>query len=960
MNTAYVFWGISVILLPLFLWAIYKGKLSKHIMLQWVNILGIFALFFFAALFSKTTVKTQYFWIVMYACWIFLPLLSMLWQIAELEGRENYKKISGLHVKAVLKCYKYEIIIVIFTIATRLFLLEAEQKWDSSEYYFGLMKACKGFDFSLNWIIEYFDLCGHPTYALTVFLAIGEFLMPENVTGALMVQLTLTCIANVKLYHLFMAFSHSILKKRAFISTIICSCIPIYWAGMGCVMPDYLMAIFAIFVLSSEVNKRYLSLVFWSVVTCLCKEVGFVVIAGYFAIKYFIRFVQVVRRKCSLKERVTIFFKNRVIISGLYLLAAALGYLIVSSGVSKWTHSVYYSNTVSATRSDLSYNTFSFQADNIITRMLQFFVANFLWICSIVVIVGVVILFYKKKQNKKFFICGKYISGMVGMGLAYSFFMYSYVTAGEMRYNVMFSIFYVVIACLMLNEIFIKKRLVYVLASVGLLVLFIGQSCYPIDIVTNRVFRTVDVGDTEMMCISQKEHLNPGGDYYINNLQYRNIEYVFEAFLDTIDYSDKDTILIAGSTTTECTTVGSLMEWHGRHNDKYWNIEKRQLVNAYTKTEDLLSVNTLTTNELWGWSSAPVEMQENEEVYIQSKLNSIKGRVVVYFSPMYQKTNEENIMQKLAKYFYVGKRKQIEEKGFILYYYEMYKKVTANVIEEDDRFLNSPLKVPDAKISEPDSYKNKKGKIVTYNYSAEYKELYNRIEEKEIQQVMYRYLGSVNKTIKEDRNITKAGDTIAVNIACYNMNGEFINLGCSPKGVILTQVLLGAGKWINDIDEALIGCKVGERIDVETTFPEEYSLEPLLAGKTVKMCITICAIQYESISVEEYLNSTESSVETESAWREQIKDYLISQELSKDEILIYTTKNSDIKVTNKKKNKYKDAFYQLLYSHAQNVGIMYDTLVSQYMELDEDSLQKYSDAYAMYLAKKEILEKYIK
>ena len=60
--------------------------------------------------------------------------------------------------------------------------------------------------------------------------------------------------------------------------------------------------------------------------------------------------------------------------------------------------------------------------------------------------------------------------------------------------------------------------------------------------------------------------------------------------------------------------------------------------------------------------------------------------------------------------------------------------------------------------------------------------------------------------------------------------------GGKAEGAFL---LIGSGKFIPGFEEGLIGKKVGETVDVNTTFPEEYPNSPDLAGKTAVFTVTI-------------------------------------------------------------------------------------------------------------------------
>lgn len=940
-------WFLTVVLLSFFVWAVYRDKVSVSILKQCIVISFLFLLLMCSAIISKVTVKTRFFWILIYSIWIIYILSCSFWYLIK---RKHCRLIpNNLQIKKLCLTYKYEIALTAFTLISRIPLLNAEQKWDSSEYYYSLMKACKGFDFSPEWIFGNFNLCGHPSYAAAAVWSIGEFLTPEHVTGALTVQLVLTCIAGVKLFHLFGRHWSDMSGFRAWVSTVICMCIPIFWAGMGCIMPDYLIAVFSVLLLSSEAGKKYVYLVFFSIMICMSKEVGFVLIAGYFAIKYAVVFSSEIKNPGCRADKLKRFIKNPIVVSGLFVAAFAAFYLMLNSGVSQWKHSVYYSDTVGLSKDRMSYNTFSLQFDNITTRMLQFFVANFMWILSFVIVAGMIALVCKHRKKRMHSAKLSQMTGLFGMAAAYMIFMFCYVTAGEMRYNIAFSIFFTAVACVLLHEIIGEGRKSYIAVSFMIMSLFAGQSFYPVDAVTNAFFRVIDVGNTKMMCISQKEHLNPGGDYYINNLQYRNVEKVFEKFMRDIGYQEDDTIMIAGSTVTECTTANNLLEWHGRHSDKYWSTEREQFVNAITKTDELLWVNTITTNNLWGLQSLPGIDRENQERYIQDYLKGIKGRVIVYFSPLFQDDNEKQILGELAHYFYIGEQKQVQSNGFILTYYEMYKKLTIDGIGDDGVFLHTPKLAEENELKDAEcTWKEGEHTVKAYNYNRAYNVLYDALEQEEIEKERYRFLSTRRKEVTDGRNVTRAGDTLAVTVFCYDEQGAYINLGCSPKGAVLGTVTLGTGMWLDGIEDALLGRKVSEHVSLNVTFPKNYRNEPKMAGRSVRLEMVIRQIQSET-----------PQKELEDHSMEQIRETMVKQRLPVEWLLLSAVERSQIEVSDSQIESYRDSLKQTIREYASAVKLPIETFLRDYLKLDEQTLEKYAQEYAVYLAKKEIVEELV-
>lgn len=482
-------------------------------------------------------------------------------------------------------------------------------------------------------------------------------------------------------------------------------------------------------------------------------------------------------------------------------------YMLVNRGVSSWSHSVYYSDPISWSGSgELLYNTFGFQWDNIATRLKEFFMINFTWIFTFVVLIGIVWLLWKKRW-KKSQICAEYIAGIIGILASYGIFMCLYITSGAIRYNVVFTLLFTVLGFLMLVEITDKK--VSVVISVAALCLMAVQNFYSIDVVTNALFRTVEVGNTKLLCISQESHRNPGGDYYVTNLQYRTISSNFQKMFQEIQLTEKDVILIAGENYVECTKNASLSEWNGRHNDLKWDREEQRYRNTKSSTDPM--INTLTTNKLWGLSAVPAKDTQNLAEQVTGCLDKIEGRIYVYFSPLFQSEDKTELIEQLGMVFDFGDMQKVSTNGNVLEFCELYKKDT----EEIERQL-SVLKGTNE--LEDDTT------IETWNY--------NRNQQK----YAVEFIG--------DRRETRIGDTLAVTIACYE-NDSFLNLGYSPKGTVLTNITLGNGNVLPGIEDALLGATVGESVEVTCTFPKDYRNNPEVRGRTLVLKILINSIEWE-------------------------------------------------------------------------------------------------------------------
>ena len=142
-------------------------------------------------------------------------------------------------------------------------------------------------------------------------------------------------------------------------------------------------------------------------------------------------------------------------------------------------------------------------------------------------------------------------------------------------------------------------------------------------------------------------------------------------------------------------------------------------------------------------------------------------------------------------------------------------------------------------------------------------EIENKIEE-------YR---QANAQLQEvtDRNMVQEGDI--ANIDYVGKKDGVAFDGGSDTGYDLT---IGSGSFIAGFEEGLVGVEVGETVDLNLTFPENYH-EDSLAGAEVVFTVTVNSIsKMEAPEVtDEYVQSLEvEGVTTVEGWRQYIKDAL--------------------------------------------------------------------------------------
>ncbi|MFW5646225.1 MAG: FKBP-type peptidyl-prolyl cis-trans isomerase [Acetivibrio ethanolgignens] len=88
---------------------------------------------------------------------------------------------------------------------------------------------------------------------------------------------------------------------------------------------------------------------------------------------------------------------------------------------------------------------------------------------------------------------------------------------------------------------------------------------------------------------------------------------------------------------------------------------------------------------------------------------------------------------------------------------------------------------------------------------------------------------AVGDTVKE-------GDTVNIDFV-GKKDGEAFEGGTGNS-----DLMIGSGQFIPGFEEGLIGVKIGDTVDLDLTFPEEYPNNPELAGQAVVFTVTVNSI----------------------------------------------------------------------------------------------------------------------
>lgn len=204
-------------------------------------------------------------------------------------------------------------------------------------------------------------------------------------------------------------------------------------------------------------------------------------------------------------------------------------------------------------------------------------------------------------------------------------------------------------------------------------------------------------------------------------------------------------------------------------------------------------------------------------------------------------------------------------------------------------------------------------------------------------------MGAEKEQIKEGK--VKEGDT--VNIAYEGKKDGVPFDGGTADSYDLT---IGSGTFIDGFEDGLIGVSVGETVDLDLTFPEDYGSEEL-AGKAVVFTVTVNYICGDEILPELtdawVKENTKKDAKTVEEYRAEIKEQLTEELKEKNRvekenaILTLLVNNTEIsEYPEEKVEAYKKQVDENLSSMAGMYGMEKEDFVKNYYQMSMDEYEK--------------------
>lgn len=563
-------------------------------------------------------------------------LTAMLFAIYLWMHLKNKKSINIFKVIREKFSDNEAIIFVLFIVSVCRIIMFSSiniQRWDAGEYYWRLGEACINYNFTWQSVWEYFRLCNHSSIGFAFLYAIGEFLNPRGVQGVLYVNLLLTIVALYMIYVLLQNYWANFNKRQAVIGTLLVAVAPLFWGTCGYLNTDYTLALIFIFLIYAQYKKHYIELVFWGIIITQTKETGVFVIAGYY-LAHFIMWMSSFDGKFI--EKINGILKEKLTWCIMTVALLYARYIYKLRAFTAWSSGI-------GIHSEAGMNTFGIYPEYILLRMKQYFICNFNWIMTIILIVSIVIAVKKKIKISLNNLAGIFgaFGGFVLLGMFY-------MTSEINRYNILPSILLILCGYICAESVLsfsAKKTINRVIWGI-MAFIFIVQNFYPIDVVSNYSFKTVSTGKGKMLFTSDRDEYF--GDYLVNNYQYTWLDKALDKLLKEVNYNDSMTIYVPQD------SAGCHIQGNPGAYNVYWdNKEKCRVMYENSFTEEL-----------------HVEYVKNLE---KGKLDVISDKAVIFFVPYYEvDINKE--LERCKMYYSISDEKEIAVNGGNILYYSLLKK----------------------------------------------------------------------------------------------------------------------------------------------------------------------------------------------------------------------------------------------------------------------------------------------
>jgi trigger factor len=176
----------------------------------------------------------------------------------------------------------------------------------------------------------------------------------------------------------------------------------------------------------------------------------------------------------------------------------------------------------------------------------------------------------------------------------------------------------------------------------------------------------------------------------------------------------------------------------------------------------------------------------------------------------------------------------------------------------------------------------------------------SEVKDEEIQEEIDRVRNQHGQLVSSDKEVVEEGDFVIIDFE-GKKDGEKFPGGSAEE----YSLEIGSNTFIPGFEEQLIGAKVGEELELNVTFPEDYNAEDL-AGEEVIFDVKVKEIKQKELSeLDDEFAKEVSDYETFDKYRESIEERLQkskednTQREYENKLIEKVSKNAEIDVPNK-------------------------------------------------------------
>ena len=218
------------------------------------------------------------------------------------------------------------------------------------------------------------------------------------------------------------------------------------------------------------------------------------------------------------------------------------------------------------------------------------------------------------------------------------------------------------------------------------------------------------------------------------------------------------------------------------------------------------------------------------------------------------------------------------------------------------------------------------------------------VTEEEVDEQIATYQENQRTVEKTDKTVVEDGDVVHIVFTGY-LDGEAFEGGASGESG--SDLEIGSGSFVGNFEEQLIGTEVGQTVTLnDVVFPDEYNLNPDLAGKSTSFEVTVeyigkyvtpelndefaASLGFTDVSTMDELRAyVENNLKTTKESEKETKDYsaVVSAVMENCTVKGYP---QDVVDT------YKNNLVQTYENYASAYGMDYATFLAMMMGMNEE------------------------